>query len=64
MKIINEVSKSTETFPFSGSVQELLLHLKINPETVLITRNNEVLLESEAVEDSDTITILSVVSGG
>ena len=64
MEIINEVSRSTHTIPFSGSVKELLTHLKINPETVLVTRQNEVLLESEAVEDSDTITILSVVSGG
>jgi sulfur carrier protein ThiS len=64
MEIINEVSRSTETLAFSGSVQELLLHLKINPETVLVTRQDEVLLEAETVEDSDTITILSVVSGG
>jgi sulfur carrier protein len=43
---------------------ELLKNLKINPETIILVRNNEVVLESEKLIDSDKIKILSVVSGG
>ena len=63
--IFNERKKSTEKVHFSGTtVQELLHQLKINAETVLVTRNNEVLTEEEIVQEKDTLEILSVISGG
>ena len=50
---------------FSGqTVQDLLQELKLNSETVLIIRNNEVLTEEELLQDQDQLEILSVVSGG
>lgn len=49
----------------SGSrVSDLLKVLKINPVTVIIARNNEVVLEDEKLNDNDEIRILSVISGG
>ncbi|MGV8086805.1 MAG: MoaD/ThiS family protein [Candidatus Woesearchaeota archaeon] len=44
--------------------KELLSELKINPSTVIIVKNDEVILEDEIIENSDEIKILSVVSGG
>jgi sulfur carrier protein ThiS len=49
---------------FEGTVQELLLYLHINPETVLVSRNDELLTESDVVSTVDIVKILSVVSGG
>lgn len=45
-------------------VSDLLNILKINPVTVIVARNNEVIPEDEKLNDNDEIKILSVVSGG
>ena len=47
-----------------NSVKDLLKELNINQETVLVTRNNEVLTEDEILNNNDKIEILSVISGG
>ena len=46
------------------SVLELLKKLKINPVTVIVSRNSELILEDEKLKDNDEIKILSVISGG
>ncbi|MBI2650726.1 MoaD/ThiS family protein [Candidatus Woesearchaeota archaeon] len=45
-------------------VRDLLMKLNINPVTVIISRNNELILEDEKLNDNDEIKILSVISGG
>lgn len=45
-------------------VSDLLKKLDINPVTVIISRNNELILEDEKLNDNDEIKILSVISGG
>lgn len=64
MKIFIEKEQKTKEIEFYGTVRELLAELDINLETVLITRNNEIITENENVENSDDIKIISVVSGG
>ncbi|MBI2668778.1 MoaD/ThiS family protein [Candidatus Woesearchaeota archaeon] len=65
LTIIHERENCTEKINFSGSkVEELLQHLKINPETVIVVRNDEVLTADEAVKNNDEIELLSVISGG
>ena len=49
---------------FEGTVLELLDSLKINPETVIVTKNNELVNQEEQLNNNDEIKILSVVSGG
>jgi sulfur carrier protein ThiS len=44
------------------SVADLLKQLKINPETVLVVRKEEVIIGE--LNNEDTVQILSVVSGG
>jgi len=46
------------------SGDELLKFLKINPSSVILVKNDEVVLEDEVFENKDEIKILSVVSGG
>ena len=45
-------------------VEELLINLDINPDTVLVAKNGEVVLLDEELSENDEIKILSVVSGG
>ena len=43
---------------------KLLREFNINPATVILVRNNEVILEDELLESDDNLKILSVISGG
>lgn len=45
-------------------VADLLKKLSINPITVIVSRNNELILDDEKLNDNDEIKILSVISGG
>ena len=45
-------------------VADLLKNLNINPVTVIVSRNNELILEDEKLSNNDKIKILSVISGG
>lgn len=63
--VIFEREHKTQTIQFVGkNVEALLKHLKINPETVIVTRQGEVITEQEALAENDTLEILSVISGG
>jgi sulfur carrier protein len=65
VKVFNEKEQTTEQVNFAGNlVKELLQHLKINPETVLVIKNNEVVTEDEPLQQSDSLELLSVISGG
>lgn len=48
----------------NSSLKDLLDKLKINPVTVIISRNNELIQENEELNDNDKIRIMSVISGG
>lgn len=59
----NDLNKVIELS--NGSmVLDLLKELKINPVTVIVSRNNELILEDDILNDNDEIRILSVISGG
>ena len=48
----------------NSTVAVLLEKLDINPITVIISRDNELILENEKLNDNDKIKVLSVISGG
>ena len=48
----------------NASVTDLLKKLDINPVTVIVARNNELILEDERLNNNDEIKMLSVISGG
>lgn len=64
MDIFIERTNTAKTMQFSGKVKNLVKKLDINPETVLVTRNKELLTEEDVVRNTDEIKILSVISGG
>src|SRR3989338_5056621 len=48
----------------NSSVKDLLADMKINPVTVIVSRDNSIITEDEKVNDKDKIRLFSVISGG
>ena len=46
------------------SVKDLLADMKINPVTVIVSRDNNIIPEDEKINDKDKIRLISVISGG
>ena len=64
MKLFIERTNKNLEKKFTGTVRQLLISLKINPETVLVTKNNTLVAEDEKLAEDDEVKILSVISGG
>jgi thiamine biosynthesis protein ThiS len=66
VSIFIDKENKSDNIELSGnlSVKDLLDKLEINPVTVIVSRNNELILEDEKLNDKDEIKILSVISGG
>ena len=45
-------------------VRDLLQHLNLIPEAYLVIRGDELVTEDELLQDSDSIEIRAVISGG
>jgi len=48
----------------NASVKDLLNKMDINPVTVIVSRDNNIILEDEKIKDKDKIKLISVISGG
>ena len=46
------------------SVRELLVELEVDPDTVLVIRDRELITREERLLDADSIEIRPVISGG
>ena len=46
------------------TVRSSLLKLNIEPDSVLITRNGELLTDDEIIQENDLIKLVPVISGG
>jgi sulfur carrier protein ThiS len=64
MKVFLEKEGKTINVKFNGKVCMLLKKLKINPETVLIVRNDELITEKDSISGKDNIKLISVISCG
>lgn len=62
--IDRENKNKTTELDANSLVINLLKKLKINPVTVIVSRDNQLILEDEKLRDGDEINILSVISGG
>jgi len=62
--IDRENKKKTIELSENSTISDLLKSLDINPVTVIVSRNDELVLESEKLNDKDEIKIFSVISGG
>lgn len=68
MKIKVKIQRTNEnkelSLPNKITVAELLDKIKINPTTVIVTRNKEVITENTFLNNNDKLELLSVISGG
>jgi len=64
MKVYVEKENKYLEINKSLSGEQLLKDLNINPTTVILVKNNEVILSDELLSETDEVKILSVVSGG
>ncbi len=64
MNVFLERQNKRISLKFTGTVSELLNQIEVNPEAVLVVRDNELLTADRDVSDSDEIQLLSVISGG
>jgi len=48
----------------NSSIKDLLAKMSINPVTVIVSKENNIILEDENLKDNDKIRIISVISGG
>ena len=65
MKVyIEKDDRSVQVNEKNISGLELLEFLKINPASVILVKNDEVVLDDELFSEDDDVKILSVVSGG
>jgi len=48
----------------ANNVEDLLKKLKINPTTVIVSANDELVTEDYKLNKKDKVKIMSVISGG
>ena len=48
----------------NSTVKELLKKININPVTVIVSKNNNIIMEDEKLNEKDDVKIISVISGG
>ena len=64
MKVIVRRPRREVEMPGSRRVRDLLQELKINPESVLVVRGQELLTPDELVRDDETVEVVPAISGG
>ncbi len=59
-----ENSQKILEVPKNQTIEYVLKKLKINPQTVIVVKNGEVVTEQETIREKDELKILSVKLGG
>jgi len=59
---IERMNKKIDIDAFS--ISDIFKKINIDQNTVLVTRNNELLIENDELCENDEIKLLSVISGG
>ena len=64
MQVYIERSNEEKELTFNGTAKQLCKELDVNPQTVLILQNDELVTEDEELRNEDKIKLITVVSGG
>jgi sulfur carrier protein ThiS len=56
--------KQTHAVKHGMTIRKALQKLNIEPDSVLITRNGELLTDDEIIRENDVIKLVPVISGG
>lgn len=64
MKVYIQKYDEQKDIKFAGTAKKLMEKLNINPVTVLVVKDEKIVLEDEKLKNKDSVKILSIVSGG
>lgn len=66
MKINVKVGNNEDTVTISGekTIKDLLESMEIAAETVVVKKNDYIVIDEEILEDGDTIEVIQVIYGG
>ena len=64
VKVIIGEDGSTSEIPEDYTIKELLKILEIPSETVVVKKNQSIVIEEELLQEGDTIEIIKVIYGG
>ncbi len=64
IKVVIGEENITKTIPEDCTVKELLKNLEIPSETVVVKKNESIIIEEELIQEGDTIEIIKVIYGG
>jgi sulfur carrier protein ThiS len=64
MNVYIERSNKQHTIAFRGTGEELCKQMQVNPQTVLILKDGELVTEDVDVSDAEEVKLITVVSGG
>lgn len=64
MKVLLRNPRREVEMPGPVRVSKLLEHFGMNPESVLVIRNNTLVTHDERLEEPDVVEIRPVISGG
>ena len=59
-----EKQEKTIDLDENSSLKDLLAKMNINPVTVIVSKEDNIILEDENLKDKDKIKLISVISGG
>ena len=59
-----ELPDGTKQTAETGTVEDILRFLELNPYEILVVQNDELLLADDAVEDGAVLKLVSIVHGG
>ena len=64
MRVLLRNPRRELELPAPRTVEQLLRHLEVVPESVLVIRNDTLVTRDEALQDEDVVEIRPVISGG
>lgn len=64
VKVIFGEKNLTEDVPQDYTIKELLKKLEIPSETVVVKKNQSIVIEEELIQEGDTLEIIKVIFGG
>jgi sulfur carrier protein len=64
IKVIIGEEKLNQEIPEEYTVKDLLKRMEIPSETVVVKKNEFIIIEEELIQEGDTIEIIKVIYGG
>lgn len=66
MKINVKIGNNEDTLTISGekTIKDLLESMEIAAETVVVKKNDYIVIDEELLEDGDSIEVIQVIYGG